>query len=206
MTKDEKLIAAVFVLIVALCLGVIYYARNNTYPDALHIKSIDWLRVVHVEAFKVVHKDTYESQMPADAYNIYKYTHTYYESETCTRGSGKNKTTYECGHWETDYMARYDINRWVWDHDLSTSGDKAQELVWPVFVPTNKGDCLGCEREGSRDQNLFSRFYRPDGREVTYVTHNLDDWHRFNYGTSWIVQFNRFEEPYWDTLALEDKR
>ena len=196
---NERIYAAIIVIglmLIAAIIGLYWYGRNSTYDVTIRVNALVWERVQPVEMFKIVHQSTKRSQRPADAYNV----RDWYKSSTCSRsvGSGKSKHTeyYECGSWWSDY----DINRWVWDHDLVTSGTNHDEVVWPVFVPSGIGDVLGNTRAGERRAAYTVKFTCIDHTPIDYVVDDIALWRSYAEGSNWSVKINRLEQVYWDTL------
>jgi hypothetical protein len=189
MTDEDWGAAVVLLLVMVLVVGgcsVFVYGKLATYDHRVSVTSLTWLRTQPVEVFKAVHEDTLRIWMPADAYDISYYT-------DCDDDG------------DCDNRARYTVNRWRWDHNLTTTGKITEERVWPVFIP-DTGEWLGAKRATPRYETLFVNFVTPEQRAVVYTASDETDWRTYLAGQGFAIQFNRFEEPLWDTLRLLDQR
>lgn len=213
---DKMKIIGIFagLAIIALIIGIYWYARNSTYTVNMTVDSLNWQRVQPVEMYKVLNMDTDIGSMPGDAYNINRYTYWYYQSETCYRthttydSKGKSHTStesYECGHMVSEAKARYNINRWVWDHDMVTSGTVHEDRVWPDFVPVGTGE-IGSTRAGQRRETLTVTFKCTEHNPLTYTATDDKDWLQYVEGVDYSVQVNRLEQVYWDTIKKESSK
>lgn len=196
MSKENKAWIAAIIIVVG-SIGIIWrtlvYLATDTYDQKLTVVSLDWRRVIPVEVYSIVHADTRANQMPADAFNVYRYS--------------KDDDWYDGKEWhyDTEYWATYDLNRWVWNRDLATSGSPKDEIVWPDFTP-DKPDgnnwYIGEQREGTRQQTLAVHMTTPDGKSLEYDAPDYTTWAKFSTGQNYTVKINRLESPFWDTLKV----
>lgn len=170
--------------------GLLLYLHYSTYATTIEVTSLEWQHVQPVEMFKVVHQDTLKSDMPSDAYNVDEYTTTTY-----IKAGNVNIPI-------TNYHARYDVNRWVWDHDLTVSGSPHDEMVWPSFTPNSPdgADWLGEVRAGTRREVLYVHFVTQNHEAFTYTAPDMTTWQTFGVEQRYGIDVNRLEEPQWNTL------
>ncbi len=192
--RAYHLIVGCCILLLLVGCGAFLYGKLGRYPDEAAVQALRWRRVILVERFKTLHQDTLRSAMPADAYNVHIY-------EDCVPqyDSDGDFTGYDC-----NTRARYDIDRWVWDHDLTTAGDIREERVWPAFTPS-EGQFLGAEREQRRREIFAVHFGRAAG-VLVYETEDYNVWSGYHVGQRYALEMNRMEEPIWDSLKLVDVR
>lgn len=195
------------VLVVVVVIGVFVYASNSMYEAKALVTATTWRRVLSVEMFKTLSEDTLVRDMPSDAFNVYRYDDTYYDYETCyTTDADGNLSSYECGDWVTDHRAKFNVNRWIWDHDLVTTGTLTDERVWPVFEPS-PNLFIGAQRESGRREVFNVRFKRQDNSMIAdYTPPTFISWSGFIPGQVYGVKINRLERIQWDTLTLVDAR
>ena len=203
--RSTKLAMLIMFLVLIVPVGGFFYLRGATYDTHLTVRTIYWQRILSVERMTALRKDTSRYQMPADAYNVDYYVCSHYVSMTCRTGFGKDTRTYECGHTAYDDMARYTINRWVWAYDLTTTGGRNDERVYPDFIAKGSGE-LGSERESGRREILWVRFNSTDHAPLDYQAPDADTWRDFAEGQGYTVKINRLENILWDTLKRQDNR
>jgi hypothetical protein len=127
--------------------------------------------------------------MPSNAYNVdQRYeqvsSRSVPDGETCTRrqvdqGDGTFKEQQDC---TTKYreepvygnVCYYTTNQWAYDRSLKTEGDKSIPVVWSA-ESFNAGSCLGCEREGGRNENYYLVF-KGDGDKTFECPVPADEW------------------------------
>lgn len=197
MTDDERL-GTLFLFFVALVLliacATLSFLNFHYQPIDVRVTNLRWHRYINVEKFKMLEQDSLEIQVPADAYEVRKYNHTYYVSETCKIGD----ISYECGEYVTDKRAKYYVNRWVYDHTLESNGTPKDERQYPVFIPAYE-EKLGALREQNRWEDLCVDFKAPFG-DITYVLHDYNVWKSYNIEHIYTVDVNHFNQPNWETL------
>lgn len=181
--------------------GAVAFARMAYKQGEASVMDVSWRRVLHMEMFLPVQKDTLASEMPRDAYDIERYTVT-----------KDHMTWYPCGktqcamHWHTrEDRAKYVHNEWIQDHDLVTQGTRGDPLLWFPFVPfTSPG--LYAERIGGREESLTVTFSTGSDNSYTYNPSEESEWAKYAVGQSYSLMINLLNEPKWSTLQLVDKR
>lgn len=165
------------------------YLNSQHYDVTIAVVSTTWERVSPIERYSIVHMDTAVSQVPEDAFNIEEYTRRHYNllSEK----------------WEKVKMAKYDVKRWVVDHELKTSGGKKDERVWPTFKP-DADLFVGALREGTRRESFLVSFVRKDNNQpLEYFAPDYQTWIKYSVEQYYTIQFTRLELPLWNTLKLK---
>lgn len=213
------IIAAAFVILIG---AALVYLKFNTYIVTARVQSLTWKRVISVQQYKAVAQDTNISAVPSDAYDIARYTrdvpYTYICGEMCHEscyGTGKSEScTNFCSpktctglrpeSWET-----YKINRWVFDHDLTTDGTQNTERAWHDFTP-QPDEILGHEREQSRAETFYATFVinasgTTPTKQFVYSTNDYTMWVGYHIESDYTFQVNRLEEPQWNTIKESSK-
>lgn len=216
MNNEQAGCGALVVALVLIAIGVFVYLKTSTCQVVGQVTAMTWQRDIQVERFKALPQDTHVSRMPADAYNVARYTklipYSYACGQTCHEscsGSSKTRSCYEacstnfCTGPRPEDWAKYTINRWAYDHTLRKEGSPRDERVWPDFTPAPE-PTLGNDRESARSETFFVAFKTPDGKAFTYSTPDLQVWQRFGIEADWTFNVNRLEEPQWDSLRKKD--
>jgi hypothetical protein len=164
------------------------------------VSEVAWRRVLHIEMFMPVAKDTLIDEMPADAYNIAPYDKRI--THTSTFRCGKVTCTH---HWDTtESRATYTHNEWVLDHDLVTSGSRNDQPQWFPFIPFTDQE-LYAEHIASKDELLTVKF--TSGSDTyTYNAPDADTWLKYSVGRTYTLWVNLQHQPKWDSLQIQDKR
>lgn len=64
------------------------------------------------------------------------------------------------------------------------SGGESEAPAWPDLRLSQRGDCLGCEREGKREETYTVVFRTPDGESASCDL-DAQRWAAFGAGTRW---------------------
>lgn len=197
--EDQGCIGSVIIigLFLAAC-GFFVYLKTNTYDVRLQVGSLEQQRVVPIEQYTALRKDTDVSQMPGDAYDIHRYTTTTRHSRTCSSGSGKNKRSWDCSYTTTNYRARYTINRWIVVENLISIGDdkNTPECKW---IESNTDAVLG-NRKTDPCYPVYIVHFKLDSETFNYQALNEGVWRIYVVESYWKIQRNRLQEFLWNTL------
>lgn len=134
------------------------------------VTSHTWQREIDVESMRAVSESSWCSSMPSDAYSVSKRreersTKKIPDGEECStrdvdRGDGTFERRKEC---HTKYREEpvyddkcyYTVDRWRLARTAKSNGvGTSPGPQWPTFNLSRTGNCLGCEREGSRRETL----------------------------------------------------
>lgn len=197
--------------LITLLVGGFMVLSNSTYDSSMRVKALEWRRRLNIEVFKVLGGDSLQYHQPSDAYNLRPYLRSFYVNKTCYRrtrvkGGDMRTESYNCGYWDSERRVKYNINRWVYDHDLVTSGSPQNERVWPAFTPSPIEE-IGAERESERHEEFFVHFVRLDNDQgIDLPVPTYEGLIAYRAETSFTIKFNRLEQPQWDTLRRIDAR
>jgi len=187
--------AALIMLAVLLLLVSLLWKKDVS----VEATSRTWERSVVVEVKKAVSESAWCDDVPRDALSVVRSrkqrdTKKVPDGETCTtkrrdNGDGTFSEYQDCkakfreepvyAEWCT-----YGVHRWKPARTLNSAGTAAEAPTWPDVTLARSGDCLGCEREGERDDAYRVRFLDGDGD-----THECDltepAWASIEVGSRW---------------------
>ena len=167
-----------------------------------------WERTVAIEQFSEVSESAWCERMPTGARltsrkSEVKSTKKVKDGETCkTRkkdmGNGTFKEIQECTpKYREDKIyadkCYYRIDKWHVDRTAKAQGTGREPApTWPAVElrKTGKGNCRGCEREGSRGETYTVTFTMDDGDTDT-CDFGLDKWGSIAEGDAFTAQAGR---------------
>jgi hypothetical protein len=185
------------------CIGFFVAGKLMTFEATVTVQALSWERIQPVEEYRIVQGDSNVLLVPKDAYDRQDYLHHYYDSETCEDSDGDE---YECGSWESEWRARYKVNRWVRIEDRVRKGQYAEDRVWPDFTPSENQGEIGALRGLERYEVLRVHVATKEGLSAQFQAKSEQEWKAHAIGLTYALRFNRFNEPLWETLRLEDRR
>lgn len=171
-------IVAVVALIIIGGLVAIFWKQDAS----AYVSGHSWERTVNIEQYSAVSESAWCDAMPSGAYSVtrreeQRSSRQVPDGEECStrridNGDGTFTERREC---QTKYRDEpvyddrcyYTINRWVFERAVKASGASLNdEPRWPDANISRSGTCVGCEREGAREDH-----YRVDLRqgENTYT-------------------------------------
>jgi hypothetical protein len=171
-------IVAVVALIIIGGLVAIFWKQDAS----AYVSGHSWERTVNIEQYSAVSESAWCDAMPSGAYSVtrreeQRSSRQVPDGEECStrridNGDGTFTERREC---QTKYRDEpvyddrcyYTINRWVFERAVKASGASLNdEPRWPDANISRSGTCVGCEREGTREDH-----YRVDLRqgENTYT-------------------------------------
>ena len=173
-----------------------------TKPAGLEVAGHEWKREIDVERFGPVEETDWCDSVPSGAVvkgrsRAVRSHEQIQKGEKCSNrktdnGDGTFSESRECEPvYEDkpvyDSECRYTINKWSKQRTLTAAGAAlADEPKWPEVALAQKGDCLGCEREGKRNQSYTVRFVEPKTKEQSSCTFEQGKWQTFKPGSKWI--------------------
>lgn len=190
---------AVVLGIVALVVVVILVALFWKKDAAVVVTGHSWSRSIDIQTFTAVSESGWRDQVPSGAYSVSCYravrdTKQVPDGEECfkkrvDKGDGTFKEVRECTpkYREEpiyDQKCNYTIDKWkVTDTANATGSGFSPEPTWPDPKLTRKGSCLGCQREGSRDETYTVHLKdNKDGDETYECTFPQAVWSSYAVG------------------------
>ncbi len=189
-----------FILLGVVLVGV--YIVINTCSSKqveLTVQSTSWERTIHIDRFQEVEVSDWCDAMPADAdrpirEQKVRSQERVADGETCTQQQRDNGdgtfTAYEdCQPKYKSVDVMGDWCRWTgtaWRYSRDETARGSGSPAWPDAKITRPGDCLGCEREGTRAEVYSVHLAGPDGSSTCDVSESA--WARFETGSRWISE------------------
>jgi hypothetical protein len=169
-------------------------------PVDLEVQGHSWERTIEVQEFGPTRDGSWCSSRPSDAYNLsrsrkVKSHKKVPDGEECkTRrvdnGNGSYSQKREC---RTKYKKEpvyaawcdYTVDRWHRDRVEEASGKGLDPIpAWPKVTLVRTGDCIGCEREGSRSESYTVQFLDQES-ESHDCDFGQEKWADFTVGSKW---------------------
>ena len=199
--SDNRLlyvIGAVAVLIVIAIAVALFWKREARAYVAGH----EWERVIAVEELQRVDDSAWCDSMPADAYSVssrreQRSTNRVQDGESCEivridQGDGTFREQRVCSptyREEPVYDERcyYTVDRWLVSRTVDASGLSLSEApYWPQTTIRRSGTCIGCEREGQREEH-YVLVLRVDANEYR-CTVPYADWQNAAIESTWTLK------------------
>lgn len=152
-------------LVIALILVALFWKHDAFVEVSGHT----WSRSIEVETYQPTDDSAWHDQVPSGAYDMrcseeVRETRKVPDGETCKnrrvdKGDGTFSEVRECSPKYRDEpvydsRCRYKIDRWEVTRTEKASGDALSDGPrWPEVTLARTGTCLGCEREGSRNES-----------------------------------------------------
>jgi hypothetical protein len=147
--------------------------RFWTHDIELDVVGHHWQRQIEIQRLEAGAEEQWCDRMPADAYSVDRRREVrshrkVADGQSCSEvktdlGDGTYRSTQHC---ETRYrkepvyadICRYRVDRWRTQRQETTSAESVDvEPHWPAVQLAQVGDCLGCEREGTRTESYVMR-------------------------------------------------
>jgi len=193
---------AIIGVVAVVVIGVLFLIFGRRESAAL-VSGHTWERTITIEQFSVVPAEAWCDQLPSGAYSVarrqeQRSSRSVADGEECAvrrvdNGDGTFSERREC---QTTYREEpiydaycsFSINQWVTQRTTTSDGmGLNSEIAWPL-TNVSGGTCLGCEREGDRDEN-YILILNSENREVRCEV-DFDLWERAAIETSWKIQLN----------------
>jgi ribosomal protein L40E len=188
-------VIAVVALVIIGALVAIFWQQDAS----AYVSGHSWERIVNVEQYSAIPESAWCDAMPAGAYSItrreeQRSSRQVPDGEECStrridNGDGTFTEREECRTVYRDepvYDDRcyFTVNRWVFERAVNASGASLNdEPRWPSANISQPGTCVGCEREGTREDH-----YRVELRqgENTYTCDvNEELWRNMPIESTW---------------------
>lgn len=184
------------------CAGILVTALWKK-DAAITVTGHSWERVVAVESYGPVTKSDWKDSVPANATIVScspekKSTKKVEDGQECVnkrvdKGDGSFEQVKDC---QTKYKEEpvyadkcsYTVNTWSKVRDAKAAGQGMKpEPSWPVTGVIYTGDCLGCQREGSKTETYTVSFKDAEGTAHT-CTFPQNQWSSMADGSAWAAK------------------
>jgi hypothetical protein len=198
--KKGGLNLGTFILLgIALVGAYIVINTCSTTQVELTAQGRSWQRTIQIERLQDVQLGDWCDRMPADAGKSIREQRVRNQEqvpdgEVCTQeqrdnGDGTFTAFEDCHPKFKSVDVRDDWCRWKGTEWRVSRAEKAQGSsapTWPDPKINKPGECLGCEREGSRTEVYSVDLSGPDGSTTCSLSE--DAWARFETGSRWISE------------------
>lgn len=194
--SDADAIGAFVIMLIfscALCTWV--FGKLDSYDQRTTVAALSWRRIVPVQEYKTLEGDESKGWVPPDAYERREYT----DCDTSINLDGD--ISIDC-----ETRVSFKVDRWTWVYDLETHGPHTVDRYWPDFIPSQDQGKIGALRALPRREVLQVTLARKAGDSALFTCKDEAEWESFLIGQSYALRFNRWNEPLFDTLRLEDMR
>lgn len=188
---------AVFLFIVFL---VVLFSWSKDVP--IQAKGHEWTRTIAVQTKKRVSETAWRDQVPSRAYgtSCKKAVRSHKkvkDGETCRtvrkdRGNGTFKKVKKCKPKYRkepvyDQKCRYQIEKWKTTRTEKAHGTSLQPgPSWPSVRLSRTGSCLGCERQGPKNEKYEVVFTNMESNETMKCSMPMNKWQTITVGSEWI--------------------
>ncbi len=182
------------VIIGAVLVGVFWKQETSAY-----VTGHSWERAIEIEQYSAVPGDAWCDAMPANAYSISRRSEErssrqVADGEECStrrvdQGDGTFREQRTC---QTKYRSEpvyadkcyYTIDRWVYSRSIESNGQSLTDApAWPLINISRTGTCLGCEREGGRNDEYV--VYLQEGDKTYTCNVDENEWQAMQVESTW---------------------
>jgi len=198
-TNAVKVVAGVGCLSIVALAALAVAAFMWKKESALVVSGHSWRREIVIERFGPTADSSWCESVPLGARGVRRSREVRSQrripdGQDCRtrkvdRGNGTFVEKQECS---TRYREEpvyddkcyYTVDRWAVERTLSASGASTNDVRWPDLGPLRTGNCLGCERPGSRKETYTVELTDP---HATKQTCDFDPakWTGFRDGSRW---------------------
>lgn len=185
-------------LAVLVCAGLFFFLKKDV---SLVNTGHSWERTIQIEEMKTVTKSAWQDEVPRKGKVLScssekRSTNKVADGETCStrrkdNGDGTFSEKQEC---KTKYRSepvydekcKYKIDEWVRSRTAKASGTSLKQAPhWPDTGIKRKGDCLGCEREGTRSEVYTLLFKDSESGGKLSCNGSLKKWKQVKPKSKW---------------------
>lgn len=189
----------VALIIIAIAVAVFWKREASAY-----VTGHEWERSIAIESLNQVDDSAWCDSMPSDAYSVSRRreersTNRVRDGETCEvqrvdQGDGTFREQRVCSptyREEPVYDDRcyYTVDRWQEERTVDAVGVSVGDApVWPDVNLQRTGNCIGCEREGNRNEH-YTLLLR-SGENVYRCDVPFTDWQNADIESTWTLNFS----------------
>lgn len=193
-------IIGILLLIICCVFGGIYFSRKlKTDQMSATVVQTYWKREIKVEAYQVVRKSDWESDIPSGAnpYNC-DWRHRYDsdtpqanseevcgEPYTVDTGTGVGEVVQDCHYEVYEEYCSYDVMEWVVVDTLSLDG-YTSVASWPTSNSLSNNQRLGDPSES------YLITFEAKGDQYPYRTSSYELFQQATTGSHWVIEVNGF--------------
>lgn len=192
---------AVIGIVLLLVAGAVFLF-TRTEDKTVQVSDHRWERTINIEVLRAESGSSSCGSEPVDAYGIDRRyeqvdTRRVPDGETCSnrqvdQGDGTFRQERVC---ETryrnepvmGYVCYYTVNRWRNGRSVEATGDRSDPIVWPD-LNLRSGSCVGCEREGTRDEAYILILDEVGGDDRYECDVNKNLWERTSPGNTFTLR------------------
>jgi hypothetical protein len=200
LNRNTIIVLGIIGVVIIGILVAIFWKRDTTAYVAAH----SWEREIRIEAYEARAESAWCDSMPGDAYGISRRTEQrgsrqIPDGQDCStvrrdNGDGTFSQSQQC---TTRYRSEpvYDdrcyftVNRWGYERSILADGNSLLENpIWPELNLSRTGTCLGCEREGGREDHYIvtlrsdDKDYECDLDQSQWASMPIESTWRFSVG------------------------
>lgn len=197
--KKLAIVAAGMAALIAViaCIGIFTWKKEAVLINTGH----SWARTIEVEQKKTVTESAWDDEVPRGATvqscsKQKRSTKKVADGQTCStkRKDNGDGTFTEREVCKTKYRSepvygqkcRYSIDKWVTSRTAKASGKgMSPEPHWPDPKLKKTGNCLGCEREGSKKETYTLTFKDTSDKKVHSCNVKSGVWKKVKPKTKW---------------------
>jgi hypothetical protein len=190
-------VLGVAVLVVAIGLVFGWFKRDAD----LRVTGHSWKREIAIERFDLTEESDWCDKMPSGATDVRRSRKVRSEREVADgqecrtrrkdRGDGTYTEQQECAPRTKkepvyDDQCRYKIAKWSRVRSEERSGHSLeQQPSWPDVRLTRSGECMGCEREGAREEQYTVEFASAGDDKPLTCQVDQNRWASLSVGSTW---------------------
>ena len=168
----------------AVCGVVMYFLFGRTVSTVgATVTSVYWETSVPVQELRDVDYSNETGSPPSNAYNVTSYTEEQCETKYIDQGNGFSEEVEECTY--TDYYS-YTVDEWTTIDTVTRQGNNLQPIYADPTISSN-------QQLGEKTVIYEITFLTEDGDSKIYSPSKLEDFQKFDIGSSWILGLNTLE-------------
>lgn len=188
------MLAPVAVLLLACC-ALVGYLIFHTDAVKGNVQSVNWQRVVPIEALRDVTLEDWKDQLPQDAtvlscdlkYRTKQDSPAAHATEVCStelvdKGNGAAEVVENCSYEVYDDYCKYTAQRWQ-EVDQAVAQGSDMNPVWPAV------NLAAGQREGQRKES-YKVFFDTQNGVKEFTTDNINLFSQLQPGSAWTLQIN----------------
>jgi hypothetical protein len=186
-------VGVIMLAIIGLVLALVFWKKSG----AFEVTGQRWTRTIDVERYQLTRSSAWCDQLPLGAKELGRHkekrsTEQVKDGENCQtrkkdQGNGTFKEVKECTPKMVDkpVMADkcdYEAPAWKTEKTAKAEGASPDGIAWPKTDVTHTGACIGCEREGKREEKYALDLVDSASKKSGSCELPFDRWKTFKKG------------------------